>query len=302
MLLDWALFAFLSAFIIANVVVIEKRLISVNIKSIGVYCVWVATAQLTMAGIVYLVLGLPDTLQTSTIITAYGAGLSYGIGASLFFVAIRFEEASRSIAIVQIFPIFVTILAVNFLGEDISIPQQISIVVIVSGAYLISLKKLSLGAIFTPTKALPFLLLASFCIGFAFFGFKMAFQDTTVSVVYIFRCCGMSTIFLLFFRPSMIPVMLSNIKYTPTRNLILVLLFILVPIATITQLKATSLGPVSLVTSIVCTSPIIVFLLTAILTKTKLHELGEPIQRGTLALKGVAMCLVVGGLIGLQLL
>ena len=300
--MDWTLLAFLGAFIISIVVIIEKRLISVNIKNIGAYYIWIAIAQLTMAGLVYLLLGLPNTLQTSTMITAYGGGLSYGIGVSLFVVGIKFEEASKTVAIIQTFPIFVTILAVNFLGEHISISQQISIVVIVSGAYLISLKKLSFGAVFRPTKVLPVLILASFSIGFAFFCFKIAFQDTTVSVIYIFRCCGIATILLSFFRPSMVSEMLSNIRHAPTRNLIFLTLFILVPTGTIAQLKATNLGPVSLVTSIVCTSPIIVFLLTAILTKTKLRALGEPIQRGTLILKGGAMCLVVAGLIGLQLL
>jgi len=302
MLLDWALLAFLSSFIIATVVIIEKRLISVNINKFGGYYVWFATAQLIIAGLVYLIFGFPSTLQTSTMLTAYGAGVSYGIGASFFFLGIRMEEASRSIAILQTFPIFVTILAVNFLNEDISIPQQISIVVIVSGAYLISLKKLSLGAAFRPTKALPLLVLASFGIGLGFFGNKIALQDTTVSVVYIFRCCGMATILLSFFRPSIVVEMLANIRHTPTRNLIFLNLFILGPIGSILQLKATSLGPVSLVASIVCISPIIVFLVTAILTKTKLRALGEPIQRGTLTLKGAAMCLVVAGLIGLQLL
>ena len=70
----------------------------------------------------------------------------------------------------------------------------------------------------------------------------------------------------------------------------------------LTQLKATSLGPVSLVSSIICTSPIIVFLLTAMFSKTKLKGLGEPLEKSTLAIKGIATTLVVIGLIALQLI
>ena len=299
--MDWVGFSFMGAVMVAIVVILEKRLISVNIKSLRTFIIWVATAQLILGALVYFIIGFPDHLQMQTIITAYGAGLSYGIGASLFFLGMKIEEASRSIAVMQAYPIFVTILAVNFLGEEITFSQQLAIVIIVSGSYLISLKKLSFLAAFRPTKALPFLALASFAVGVGFFGNKIALESTTLSTVYLFRCIGASTILILFFRPAVVIDMIENLRYPPTRNLIIVNQFILTPIAMITQLKATSLGPVSLVSSIICTSPIIVFLLTAIFSKTRLRSLGEPLHQSTLVLKGIATSLVVGGLIALQL-
>lgn len=299
--LDWVAFSFMGAVMVAIVVILEKRLISVNIKRFRTFIIWVATAQLTNAALVYFIIGFPDDLQISTVITAYGAGLSYGIGAALFFIGMKLEEASRSIAIMQTYPIFVTILAVNFLGEQITFAQQLAIIIIVSGSYIISFKKPSLLSAFRPTKALPFLALSSFAIGVGFFGNKLALESTTLSTVYLFRCVGASTILILFFRPDVLIDMIENLRYPPTRYLIIVNQFILTPIAMLTQLKATSLGPVSLVSSIICTSPIIVFLLTAIFSKTKLRGLGEPLQKSTLALKGIAMFLVVGGLIVLQI-
>lgn len=300
--MDWIAFSFMGALMVAIVVILEKRLISVNIKNFRTFVIWVATAQLIMGALVYFVIGFPDELQIQTVITAYGSGLSYGIGASLFFLGMKLEEASRSIAIMQAYPIFVTILAVNFLGEQITFSQQLAIIIIVSGSYLISLRKLSFLAVFKPTKALPFLALASFAVGVGFFGNKIALESTTLSTVYLFRCVGASTILVLFFRPGVLIDMIENLRHPPTRHLIILNQFILTPIAMLTQLKATSLGPVSLVSSIICTSPIIVFLLTAIFSKTKLKELGEPLEKSTLTIKGIAMSLVVIGLIALQLI
>ena len=111
----------------------------------------------------------------------------------------------------------------------------------------------------------------------------------------------MATILLGFFRPSLFFEMLKNIKDTETRNLIIFNPFILAPLAVALMINATSRGPVSLVSAIIGTSPMFVFLFTMFLSKTKLWIIGEPLVKDVLLIKGFSVAMIVGGIIILQL-
>ena len=300
--MDWTAFALLSAVTFAVVSIIDKRLLSVNVKMIQAYYAWLGTALVTLSLLVLIVFGIHDELTLGRVLTAYGAGLSWGMGLVLTFIGVKWEEVSRATAIYQTFPIFVAIFAVIFLGETIGFGQGAAIGVIVLGAYLISLRKLSLGAAFRPSKALPLLVLASFLVGMGHFGSKVALEDMSVSTVYVFRSLGMASSLLLFLRPSVVAEMVSNAKHPATRWLIIGNLFILAPLAVAFALIATDLGPVSLASSVVATRPMFVFLFAALLTKTSLHFMGEALNRDALVVKGAAVFLVVSGLISLQVL
>ncbi len=138
--MDWAVFAILSALTFVVVSIIDKRLLSVNIKVIQAYYVWLATALVTLSIVVYLTFGLQEDLPTQKVLIAYGAGLSWGMGLVFSFIGVNLEEVSRATAIYQTFSIFVVIFAVIFLGEAIGIGQGVAIGGIVAGAYLISLR------------------------------------------------------------------------------------------------------------------------------------------------------------------
>ena len=219
----------------------------------------------------------------------------------MFFLGVKIEEASRAAAMFQTFPLFVFIFAIAFLGETVLLIQMIAIVSIVAGASMISLGKVSVRKFLKPSKALPLLVLGSFFVGTGFFVNKLALEVLTVSAVYIFRAMGMATTLLVFFRPSLRFEMAENLKDTETRNLLILNPFILAPLAVALMINATSRGPVSLVSAIVGTSPMFVFLFTVFFSKTKLRILGEPLVKDVLLVKGVSVGMIVGGIIILQI-
>ena len=299
--MNWAVLALLSACTLSVVVILDKRLLSVNIRNSQTYYAWLALSLVIFAALVYFVFGIQEDLSVRGTLTAFGAGAAWGVGLAFFFVGIKMEDASRAAAVFQTYPIFVAIFAGIFLDEAIGASRAVAILAIVAGAYMVSLRELSFGAALRPSKALPFLILASFSIGMGFFGNKVALGDLSLSTVYVFRSVGMVTSLLFFFRPRVFPEMAANFKDPSTRYLIFLNLFILAPFAVALSLIATSIGPVSLVSSVAAASPMLVFVLTALLSKTRLRSLGEPLQKETLAIKGPSVCLVVGGLIALQL-
>ena len=77
---------------------------------------------------------------------------------------------------------------------------------------------------------------------------------------------------------------------------------VLTPIALVSLMLATKLGPVSLVATLTSTQPIFVFLYTAILSLPGLRLMNESANRGTLALKLISVVMIVSGIISLSLL
>jgi len=299
--LDWAILSLFSSITLSIIIILDKRLISVKIDRIEAYYAWLALSMLFISGFVYLIWGFGDNLNFTKLLTAYGGGLFWGAGLVLFFLGVKKEEASRAAAIFQTFPLFVFLFAVTFLGENILLIQMIAIVSIVVGAAMISLGKVSLKGIFKPSKALPLLVFASFFVGVGFFVNKLALDMLPVATVYIFRAIGMATTLLVFFRPSLLFEMFKNMKDTETRNLLILNPFILAPLAVAFMMNATSRGPVSLVSVIIATSPMFVFLFTVGLSKTKLWRIGEPLVKDVLLVKGVSVGMIVAGIIILQI-
>ena len=163
--MDWVVLSLFSSVIVSIIMILDKRLISVNIRRIEAYYAWLALSMLIISGFVYFIWGLGDNLNFNKILTAYGGGICWGIALVLFFLGIRVEEASRAAAIFQTFPLFVFVFAVVFLGEDLLLIQIIAMVFIVAGASMISVGRVSVKSLFRPSKALPLLVLASFFIG-----------------------------------------------------------------------------------------------------------------------------------------
>ena len=84
-------------------------------------------------------------------------------------------------------------------------------------------------------------------------------------------------------------------------GLLLVSEGVLTPIALVSLIVATKLGPVSLVATLTSTQPIFVFLYTAILSMPGLRLMNESLNRGTLALKLISVVMIVAGIISLSL-
>jgi drug/metabolite transporter (DMT)-like permease len=78
--------------------------------------------------------------------------------------------------------------------------------------------------------------------------------------------------------------------------------FSLGPLAIMLNVAAINLGPVSLVSTITATRPLFVFIFGTLLSTSAFPLLDEPLDRRTLAVKLVAIVMVVGGIAMLTLM
>ena len=159
-------------------------------------------ALLGYATVVLALTGIPDNASIEHLAAAVVSGLCWGGALAMMFLGYKYEEASRASAVIHTFPVFVAILAVTLLGETLVVGQWIAILVVVAGAFIISLKNTDGDRIFRLTRSFPILIGASLFTALALLTSKYALEELPVWFVYSVRSYGMVVLFVFLWRPG----------------------------------------------------------------------------------------------------
>ena len=287
--------ALLSAAIFGLVTVTDKRLISVNMPNISSFYFIIVITLYVHTGLAIIVFGIPDQLPLTHLLLAGIAGLFWGASLWTMFIGYRFEEASRASAVIHTFPVFVALLAVPFLGEILSIAQCLAILIVVVGAFSISLRS-SAGNLFTINKAFPILIAASILTALAHITGKYSLEKIEVEFVYAVRNFFMATFLAMFIRPKDTVTVIRALKNPQTLALVIVGETILAPIGIFLNVAASSIGAISIVSTVTASRPFFVFLYGSILSVGPFRLLDESIDIRTLATKAISISLIIGGI------
>ena len=294
--------ALLSASIFGLVTVLDKRLASYNMPSLPAFYMGVILSLISYATISLAQTGIPENAPFDRLIAAGASGLCWGGALAMMFWGYKLEEASRASAIIHTFPVFVAVLAVVFLGEDLVAGQWIAIMLVVAGAFTISVSGSRSGTIFRLNRAFPILIGASFFTALGLFTGKYALEELPVWFVFSLRSYGMAVIFVSLWRPGAFGQLLVALRSWRTLLLLFLAEFSLAPLAVMLNVTAINLGPVSLVSTITATRPLFVFIYGTLLSTPTFPLLEEPLAPRTLAVKLVAIVMIVGGIAALTLL
>ena len=287
--------ALLSAAVFGLVTVTDKRLISVNMPNISSFYFIIVITLYVHTGLAIIVFGIPDQLPLTHLLLAGIAGLFWGASLWTMFIGYRFEEASRASAVIHTFPVFVALLAVPFLGEILSIAQCLAILIVVVGAFSISLRS-SAGNLFTINKAFPVLIAASILTALAHITGKYSLEKIEVEFVYAMRNFFMATFLAMFMRPKDTVTVIRALKNPQTLALVIVGETILAPIGIFLNVAASSIGAISIVSTVTASRPFFVFLYGSILSVGPFRLLDESIDIRTLATKAISISLIIGGI------
>ncbi|KKQ24007.1 hypothetical protein A2108_00615 [Candidatus Wolfebacteria bacterium GWA1_42_9] len=137
---------------------------------------------------------------TNQMILILLAGISMEMGLIPYYKAISLDDISRVVPVFQIAPVFVLILSYVFLGERLTLPQFIGFWMIITGAYILSLKKLGKD-IFNLRKSVIWIILASILwaipsVIFRFVTIEINFWDA-LGYEFIGAAIGMLLLFLI---------------------------------------------------------------------------------------------------------
>ena len=294
--------ALLSAAIFGFVTVLDKRLVDKYMPSLSAFYVCVGMGLVTYAMITLIITGIPDDPPLDHLAAAGASGLCWGDALGMMFWGYKYEEASRASAIIHIFPVFVALLAVTLLGEVLSGLQWAAIVVVVLGAFLVSLRGFRGGAILRVNRAFPILIAASLFTALAHLTNKYALAELPIPFVYAMRNFGMGLVFAFMWRRGTFGQVLKVFRNRQSFATLLLAEYILAPLAILLNVTATSMGPVSLVSTLTASRPFFVFIYSTLLSIPAIGLLNETLDRRTLAVKLVSVALIIGGIAALTLL
>ena len=278
------------------VTVLDKRLASRNMPSLPAFYMGVVISLISYGTIAFVLTGIPENINFFNFIASGISGICWGGALAMMFWGYKLEEASRASAIIHTFPVFVAVLAVLFLGETLIIRQWIAILIVVAGAFTISVWGSPGGQIVRVNKALPILLGASLFTALAMLFGKYALEELPVWFVYSIRNFGMGLVFVFLWRPGSFRVLFRALRNWQTFLILFLAEFSLAPLAVLMNVTAISLGPVSLVSTITGTRPIFVFIFGTFLSTSRFRLLEEPLDPKTLTVKLISIVMIVVGI------
>ncbi|PKB73449.1 MAG: hypothetical protein BZY75_01855 [SAR202 cluster bacterium Io17-Chloro-G7] len=291
----WVLVALASTVCYAGVSILDKYVLDRRLPSVVSFYAWVTINHTVYVSILLAVTGIPWGGPGDKLLVAFLSGLSLGAGFVCMFLGLKLEEASRAVALSQVYPIYVALLAVAFLGESLKPVQWVAILLIVFGAMQISLRGGSGSMLPRLSRGLPFLLVTGIGQGVGFFLVKHAMEGLPVWTALAFQQMGLLLAFGLFARPRAwreLAQVLRDRKFL----LLMVSGESALPFTAIAlTIWAVSLGPVSQVAALLATRPLAVFAGSSILSRERLGILEESLSPTSLALKGISIAMIVAG-------
>jgi drug/metabolite transporter (DMT)-like permease len=224
------------------------------------------------------------------------AGLSHYLGLFLYFKAMMIEEASRVISLFYIGPIFTLILAATLLKENLTSSMYIGVILLVLGAISISYKRVEgKGTVISP--ALGLLLLCSFTLSVYEILTKYVLGSLDLTSFLFWEFAGfVIASFVTFSHPRIRQGFITTVK--GMKRPVLFWRFVntyMSLTALILYFAAMSIGLASLVSGATSFEPFFVLVFALLFSLFLPNVLKEDIGRGALAVKALAVALIVAG-------
>ena len=297
--MDWVLLSLASAAAFAVVSILDKVLLTRFVTDARAFIVLVGVIQFGMAAAA-LPLASFSGLDGGGVLVAFVSGALWGVSLVAMFWVLSTQDVSRVIPVVSAAPVFVAIMAVVFLSEQLGPLQWVAILVTVAGAGLISLRAGGSGG--RPTLSPSFLVLVLSAATFAGGQFmtKVALDEMDLWTVLVIRNLGLGTVAMLIpFRPSVLPAIRRAVSEPATLTVLIATEGFLVFGALVVTFRAIELGPVSLVATLMATRPLFVFIMSVVLSTAVWRLLDEPLDRPILLQKLVSTAMIVGGVVAI---
>ena len=299
--MTWLTAALLSTGLFAVVSVLDKRLVEHLFPSFSSFNVTFGLLQFFIAPVFFIAVILTVGFDGgSGIPWAIAAGVIWAAGLSLFFYGLSMEEVSRAAPMQAVAPIFTAMVAVTFLGDELSLVQWVAIVIVVAGAVMVSLRQENGRYRIARGRAFLVLLASSFALGMAFVVTGEAVDRMNVWAVQSFRAMFMGLgVLAVSWRPALNPELRQVFRDSRAMATIFIAEGMMAPTAALLFAIGLSHGPVSVVSAVTSSRPLIILVLSTLLSTQVWNVLNEPLDRGTLGLKAISTVLIVGAVITL---
>jgi uncharacterized membrane protein len=267
------------------------------VQSVFTYALWAGVVQAVLA-LSVLSLG-PWELERAIwpLLVALLAGVVRALALIAQYKGIHEEEeVSRAVPIIDGYPVFVAILAVVFLGQSLTLTRWLAIAMVVAGAILVSQHNLLPGHGMRLGKSFLYLLSGSLGIAVFVILVKVSLAELSFWHVYALSSLGGALLLIAAALASGAGTETSSLLKRPQALAPIILGEVLLAFSMVTSFVAFNIGPVSLVSAITATRPLMVLLYSASLSFLVPRILSERLYPKELAQKLLAAGMVVVGI------
>ncbi len=284
--------------------IVEKQLVSRYLHSSTEFLAWLGLSMLPHAAVLVPLFPIPTDTPMRAVWLMLGAGFLWGSTANLMYRALRYSEASRVWPVMNAAPVVVALLAVTFLGERLGSWQWTSIVLVVLGTVLVSIRRTPDGGGFRVDSSLGLLLVsaAGMATGQVLQKASLSAGMSVSAGFWLLRFGMLVPLLAPNLRPSVARQMAVSVRKWPPMAMFFAAEIVLFPLAVAMFVRATDLGPVALVSTLFGTIPVWVLIFSTALSTPRWNVLNEPLDRETLAMKAFAVAMIVLGVSGIALL
>ena len=302
--MGWIAVGLTSAAVSGVLSIIDKQTLSKYLPSVRSFGLLLSVLMLFWGvGTLIAVPPSPDVSASLFAITIL-SGVFLGAGLLIYFYVLRIEEVSRTSPVFHTYPAIVAVLGVSFLGETLSGLQWLAVLLTIAGAILISIRG-SPGNRSILGRSFGLLILASFLAAVGWVTSKYALENVPFWNVFALRSLGSALPFLLFFSRNAsesLRELLLSLKHPVGRIYIIGGEVFYASFAVWLALVAVSLGPVSIVSALIGTRPVFVFLYSSLLSTARWRVMDEPLSRDILVTKTIAIVMVMVGVGAISIL
>jgi uncharacterized membrane protein len=293
---DWVSIAVLSTAILGMVNIIDSHLLSKRMPSLQAFLLPAGAISLVYGLVIFYLFPLPDDTGFWPLMVTVGSGIARTLSLIILLYTLRMDEVSRIIPMSSTYPIFVAIIAIPLLGETLDYLGWIAVIIVVAGAAIVSARQSPGGS--TTWLGRAFLLLggSSLLMAVANVSTKYALDYISFWHMYWITIFCMVGIFMLISLRSSILKELVNMKQRNSSIALVAFNEILVVAGVATSFWAMKMGPISLVSTIASSRPIFVVIYAIILSRTYPTFLKWQTSKGMLALRLMAIAMIVGGI------
>jgi chloramphenicol-sensitive protein RarD len=288
--MSWVLFTILAVVIWVIVDILDKFIVSHKIKDPVLATVISSISTFPLLCLVSVLFG-NIFLPLNIIFISILIGVFYNIAIYFYYFAMGEDEVSRLTPIFSISPIFVLFFAFIFLGERFSSLTYLGIVLLIFGAVLISVKKLKSNF----KIGMGFLIAIFSAFFFALRNIFTKFATIQADIWSILFWVGIGGVIVSLFLFSLNHQHIHRKIKHGIKHLLLV--GVLTAVAFFMFTIAVSMGPVSLVSTLIETQSFFVFLFAIILSKFYPKILKEEITKPIIVQKLIAIILIFMGVI-----
>jgi len=288
--MSWLILSLAAVFIWTFVNIINKFLLEHKIKNVSFITFTSGMITLVLFTSASLILGKINF--SSIIVTiAFAGGAFYSLAVWLYYAALQKEEVSRLVPMFAMNSIFVAILAFFFLSEKLFWHSYLGIILIVTSAVLISQKehklKIKLSIAFLLT------LFATIILAFRTIALKFATiqSDIWSVLIWVGLGTGATASIIMFSSKKRISVddkkVAKQLVFVQTFSAIAYLMFV----------WALAIGSATLVSTVVATRHLTVFLLATGISYLFPNIIKEKITKTILLQKLIAIVMAIVGII-----